>query len=380
MKVSAVKLGQSITYERVKNYWGGELASRKGLYNFDRIHVNYYRNLQTAREAFKIGQVDISYVFDAKAWHEQFTFDATRKKQVIKETLPFLRPPGMKGLVFNTRRSLFQDRRVREALLHLYDFQWINQHLMHGHAQRTRSFFAHTPMMATGLPSAAELALLQPYQQTLPACFFTTVPALPDSNGSGCDRASKSKAIALLAQAGWRLSNGKMAHEITGKPFTFTILADSFEAERLIMPFRKALASIGIQVKIQTLDISQYRNRIKTFDFDMVSWCFFHSPFLGAEQANSWSSQAADERHSNNLAGVKHPAIDALVNRLRQPLSYDDMVTTGRALDRLLLWGIYMIPQWHSEKVHVAYWQHIERPKTGRPFYPILESMWESSH
>ncbi len=377
MKVSAVKLGQFITYERVKNYWGAELASRKGLYNFDRIHVNYYRNLQTAREAFKTGQVDISYVFDAKTWHEQFNFSAVRKKQVIKETLPFFRLPGMKGLVFNTRRPLFQDRRVREALLHLYDFKWINQHLMHGDAQRTQSFFTHTPMMATGLPSEAELALLQPFKQMFPASFFTTSPSLPACNGSGCDRANKIKAITLLAEAGWRLNKGKMIHEATGQPFTFTLLVDSSDGERLTMPFRKTLASIGIQASIQTLDISQYRNRIKVFDFDMVSWYFFHSPFLGGEQANSWSSQAADELRSNNLAGIKHPAIDALVNRLREPLSYDDMVTTGQALDRLLLWGIYMIPQWHSDKIYVAYWQHIERPKTGKPFYPVLESMWE---
>ena len=274
-------LGQSITFERVKDYWEANLPTRVGLYNFDRIHVDYYRNMQTAREAFNTGRFDIRFVFDSKAWREQFNVEAVKKNQVTKESLPFLHPPGMKALVFNTRRPLFQDKRVREALLHLYDFKWINQHLMYGDARRTQSFFTRTPMQATGLPSQAELTLLKPYKHLLPDTFFTTQPSLPDSDGSGCDRTNKAIAIKLLADAGWTLNKGKIVNKNTGQPFTFTLLVDSANTERLVMPFRKSLTSIGIDANVQTLDISQYRNRVKTFDFDRVSWYFFHSPFLG---------------------------------------------------------------------------------------------------
>ncbi|MDD7805375.1 MAG: extracellular solute-binding protein [Endozoicomonas sp. (ex Botrylloides leachii)] len=378
MKISKIKLGRSIVYERVKNYWGADLPTHKGLYNFDTVKIDYYRDNHASIEAFRAGLYDFRYEFDVKAWRQNYNFSAAKKAQVIKETAPFIHPPGMKAFVFNTRKALFKDRQVRMALLELFDFEWINKHFLYSEYQRTTSFFENTPLKAQGLPSPEELNILEPFRKVLPAELFTHAPILPVSNGSGNNRNSKHAAIQRLEHVGWVLRNGVMTNKDTGKPFVFSLLVDSAAEERIVAPFKKNLADIGIKMIIKVLDISQYRKRIKNFDFDIASWHFFHSPFPGAEQVNNWSSLAANKLTSNNVAGVNNPAVDELVERIKQATHYDDVVHLTKALDRVLLWGCYVIPKWHINIINMAYWSHLRRPKAGHPYYPVLEAMWHA--
>ncbi len=376
MKIKELQLGRSITFERIKDYWAANLPVMKGQYNFDQVHIDYYRDSHAAMEAFRAGLYDFRYEFDTKTWHDSYNFPAVRKKQVITENVPNLHPPGMKALVFNTRIPLFKDKHVRQALIQMFDFEWINKYLLHANEKRTTSFFTNTPLMATGLPSLGELQLLTPFKKQLPEELFKLPPTLPVSDASGNSRKNKKIAVQLLKQGGWQLKDGKMYNKEADHFFSFTLLLDSPRTERVILPFRKNLASIGVIMNVQTLDISQYRKRIKEFDFEMASWHFIHSPFPGSEQANNWSSLAADEPRSNNLAGVKNPAVDMLVNRLREASEYNQIVDVTKALDRVLLWGHHVIPLWHNNHNHIAYWNYLDRPRTGNPHYHILETMW----
>ncbi|WP_263322212.1 extracellular solute-binding protein [Endozoicomonas sp. Mp262] len=376
MRVKELQLGRSITYEKVKNYWAENLPVRKGLFNFDQIKIDYYRDSHAAMEAFRAGLYNFRYEFDTKTWYESYDFRAVQKGEVIKENVPNLHPPGMSSLVFNTRIPLFKNRPVRKALLQVFDFEWINNYLLHSNETRTTSFFSNTPLMATGLPSPGELKLLVPYKSQLPPELFTLPPSLPVSDGNGNSRNHKKTAIQLLKQAGWHLDKGKMRHRETNQLFSFTLLLDSPGAERVTQPFKKSLADIGITMNIQTLDVSQYRKRIKEFNFEMASWHFIHSPFPGSEQTNNWSSSAAKEPGSNNLAGVNQPIVDKLVKQLREASTYDEIIDVTKALDRVLLWNYYVIPRWHDNQNHIAYWHDLDRPRTGNPHYHVLEAMW----
>ncbi|PJE80822.1 Oligopeptide-binding protein AppA [invertebrate metagenome] len=375
VRIKSFKQGQSIVYERVKDYWAQELPVNKGLHNFDEVQISYFRDSHASLEAFRAGLYDFRYEYDPKNWHHGYHFPAVKKGQVICESLPFHFPPGMSAFVFNTRKPLFQNRQVRQAIAGMLNFPWINQMLLYSGYKRTQSFFTNTGLVATGLPTDAEKQLLRPFKNYLPSDVFTD-PLTYQATPTYSLREQQQTAIRLLKEAGWELRKGKMTHLKTGKPMTFTIIIELPRAERVVMPFKKNLASIGITMQVQIIDQSHYRKRVKSFDFDMADWHFWHSEFLGAEQKNNWHSQAASTPQSNNIIGIDNPAIDRLTELLSTASEYGASVVPAQALDRVLRQGYYVIPKWYSPTTNIAYWNHLVRPTTGTPWFPIVNAWW----
>ena len=362
MKISSVNPGHSVIYERVKNYWAKELAVNKGQFNFDRMRIDYYRDNNAALEAFAAGAYDLRIESDPRNWHQKYSFPAIKNGEVFKEKVVLKHPHGMGGLIFNTRRPIFQDRRVRLALNYLFDFEWTNQHLLHSEYRRTTSFFVNTDFAARGLPEGKELALLENFKNQLSPEIFAEPYQQPESDGSGNNRKNQRIALQLLKEAGWQLKRGAMIHDSTGEPMTFEILLPGPSMERVFIPYSSNLAKVGIEARVQTVDDSRFRKRAKSFDFDMVEWHFWHSTFPSTEMNYSWSSKAADEKDSNNLAGVKNPAIDALLAPLSQNSEYQEIIPRLRAVDRILLWENYLIPKWHKNNIYIAYRNYLDHP------------------
>ncbi len=362
MRVSKVIPGKSITYQRVKNYWGANLPVNQGLHNFDQIRIDYYRDNHTSLEAFSAGAYDLRIEGDARNWHQKYDFPAIKKGEIIKESIKLNHPHGMNALVFNTRKPLFQDRNVRLALNLLFNFEWTNRNLLHSEYLRTNSFFVNTPMAASEIPSDGELKLLYKYKAVLPEEIFHNIFRQPESNQNGQNRRNKSKALQLLSEAGWQLKKGEMRHKASGQPLAFELLLPSTSSERYFIPYRKTLSELGIKMTVLSIDQSLFRKRAHQFDFDMIDWYFWHSSFPGIEQHHSWSSQAADEPGSNNLAGVKHPVVDALLARFNHVRHYQESIDICKAIDRILLWYNYVIPKWHKNNILVAYKKHLKHP------------------
>ena len=362
MRIAKVDPGHSITYGRVENYWAKDLPVNRGQFNFDKIRIDYYRDNNAALEAFAAGAYDIRIEADPRNWHQKYNFPAITKGEIIKDRVTLTYPQGMPALTFNTRRSPFQNRNVRLALNHLFNFEWTNEHLLHSEYQRTNSFYMNTPLAASGLPTGEEPTLLKQFKDQLPAEIFTSAPAQPVSNPSGNNRRNQKVAIRLLKEAGWELRNGKMINVKTGKPMEFEILLSSPMMERVFIPYANNLSKLGIKAEIQTVDGSRFRKRARSFDFDIIEWHFRTSTFPGLEQVNSWGSSAADKKDSNNIAGVKHPVIDALLAKIGGISQYEQLIPIFHAIDRILLWENYVIPKWYKNDIYVAYRNHLNHP------------------
>ncbi|MBM3108749.1 ABC transporter substrate-binding protein [Pseudomonas sp. V1] len=373
-KVAEVKAGRSIRYERVKDYWGKDLAVNLGSYNFDVMTVDYYRDSTVALEALKAGQFDYRLENAAKSWATAYDIPAVRQKRLILEELPNGNPTGMQGFVFNIRRPVFQDVRVRQALSLLLDFEWTNRQLFNGAYTRTGSYFENSDMAATGLPSEAELKILEPLRGKIPEQVFTQPFANPVTDGSGMIREQQRKAYKLLQDAGWRIVDDKMV-DTQGKPVSIEFLLAQTEFERILLPFKRNLADLGIDLVIRRVDVSQYINRLRSRDFDMIVGGFPQSNSPGNEQREFWQSAAADNPGSRNFIGLKDPAIDVLVEDLINANSRQSLIEACRALDRVLQWGFYVIPNWHIKTWRVAYWNHIGHPKVS-PKYDIGINTW----
>lgn len=373
-KVTEVKPGRSVRYERVKDYWGKDLPINRGFYNFDVMTIDYYRDNTVALEALKAGQFDYWLEISAKNWANAYNTPAVAQGRLIKEELPNGNPTGMQGFVFNTRKPIFQDVRVRHALSLLLDFEWTNKQLFNGAYTRTRSYFENSEMAATGLPDADELAILEPLRGKIPDEVFTDAfqPSLCD--GSGMIRDQQRRAYQLLQEAGWRIVDDKMV-DSDGKPVKIEFLLAQTEFERVLLPFKRNLADLGIDLEIRRVDVSQYINRLRSRDFDMVVGSFPQSTSPGNEQREYWKSSSADNPGSRNYIGLKDPAIDSLVEGLINADSRQSLVTHARALDRALQWGFYVIPNWHIKTWRVAYWNHIGHPKVS-PRYDVGTSTW----
>ena len=363
MRIAKVDPGHSITYERVKDYWARDLPVNKGQFNFEKMRIDYYRDNNAALEAFAAGAYDIRIESDPRNWHQKYNFPAITKGDIIKDRIRLTYPQGMSALTFNTRRHPFEDRKVRLALNHLFNFEWTNEHLLHSEYQRVNSFYVNTPLAASGLPTGKELDLLKQFKNQLPPEIFTTVPAQPTSNKSGNNRHNQKIAIDLLKEAGWELRNGKMVETKTGKPMEFEILLASPAMERIFIPYANNLSKLGIRAEVQTVESSRFRKRARSFDFDIVEWHFWLSSFPGVEQTHSWGSTAADQKDSNNIAGVKHPVIDALLARIGNISDYEQLVPIFRSIDRILLWENYVIPKWYKNDIYVAYRNHLSHPE-----------------
>lgn len=363
MRIAKVDPGHSITYERVKNYWAKDLPVNNGQFNFDKMRIDYYRDNNAALEAFAAGAYDIRIESDPRNWHQKYNFPAITKGEIIKDRITLTYPQGMSALTFNTRRHPFENRNVRLALNQLFNFEWTNEHLLHSEYQRTKSFYINTPLASSGLPTGDELNLLKQFKGQLPAEIFTTASAQPTSEKSGNNRRNQKIAIDLLKEAGWELRNGRMIETKTGKPMEFEILLASPMMERIFIPYANNLSKLGIKAEIQTLEASRFRKRARSFDFDIVEWHFWLSAFPGVEQAHSWGSAAANEKDSNNIAGVQHPVIDALLAKIGGISQYEQLIPIFRAIDRILLWENYVIPKWYKNDIYVAYRSYLSHPE-----------------
>lgn len=354
--------GRTITWQRVKDYWGATLPVRRGLYNFDQIRYDSYRDTTVALEAFKAGDYDWRAENEAKKWATGYQdWAALKDGRGRKEIFSNQRPAGMQAYAFNIRRPLFQDRRVREALGLAFDFEWTNKTLFYGQYRRTASFFANSEMAATGLPGPKELALLEPLRDKLPPEVFTTPYQTPVTEGDGNIRANLRAAMRLLEAAGWRIESGKLVDR-EGKPFVFEILLVQPVWERIALPFARNLERLGIEARVRVVDSAQYKNRVDQYDFDMVVQVWGQSASPGNEQAGYWGSAAAEAVGGQNLVGIRDPAVDALIAALVAAPDRESLVAACRALDRVLLWNHYVIPQWHLGVDRVAWWDKFGHP------------------
>jgi len=376
-RIADIKPGRSITYERDPDYWAKDLPVNRGRYNFDEIKYEYYRDETVLLEAFKAGEYDFRLENSAKDWATAYVGPAFDQGLIIKEEVPDETPTGMQGFVFNTRREQFRDPRVRLALTHMFDFEWMNRNLFYGAYTRTESYFSNSELASGGLPSPGEITLLKPFQNQLPREVLTTEYSPPSTDGSGNIRGNIRVALGLLKEAGWELRDGVLVYSATGRPFEFEILLVQPNMERVAIPLKRNLERIGINVSIRVVDSSQYVNRIDSYDFDMTSVVWGQSLSPGNEQRDYWSSEAADRPGTRNLAGIKDPVVDALIQKVIEAPDRPSLVAACRALDRVLLWGYYCIPHYHITAYRIAYWNKFSRPVV-KPRYALgfIDTWW----
>jgi len=369
------RAGYSVTYERVKEWWGENLPVNKGRYNFDIIHYDYYRDRTVAGEAFRSGEFDYMVENTAKNWVKNYDGPQFDKGLIKKLELRHSRNAGMSGFFFNTRQSLFKDHRVREAISYAFDFEWTNTALFHSQYERCTSYFSNSAMAATGVPGPEELALLSPWKETLPPELFTMAFTPPQSDGSGRIRSRLRAAMGLLKQAGWTLKNGVLRNE-AGQPFSFELLLRSGSLERVALPFQRNLKRLGIDMQISLADTSRYIRRTRDHDYDMIYGTVRQSDHPGNEQRNYWTSEAAKTSGSRNWAGISNPAVDALVDNLIASEDKKELTLNTQALDRALLWGHYIVPGWYSPMDRLAYWDKFGRPEIRPKNGVDLFSWW----
>ena len=366
--------GRSITYQRNPDYWGAELAVNRGRYNFDRMLFDYYRDSTVALEAFKAEQYDFREENSSKSWATGYTGPAFDEGRVLTELVADHNPAGMQAFVMNTRRSLFSDASVRQALALVFDFEWTNENLFYGAYTRSHSYFSNSEMAATELPDTKELAILEPFRGEIPEQVFTEVYRAPTTKGDGRNREQLRKALTLLRNAGWKLEAGKLSNE-SGEAFEFEILLVQPEFERIVAPFIQNLEKLGVGVNIRIVDVSQYISRLRSFDYDMIVSSFGQSNSPGNEQREYWGSAAADIEGSRNFIGIKDPVVDKLIEQLIQAPDREQLVLRARALDRVLQWNHYVVPQFHIASHRIAYWNKFSFPSV-RPKYALGIDTW----
>ncbi len=374
-KVKAVDGGRSITFKRVPDYWGRDLPVNVGRYNFDEVSYDYYRDEHVALQALKAGEYDLRFENVAKNWATAYDVPAVHNGELILDTVLTRNPAPIQGFGFNLRRTIFQSPKVREALGYAMDFQWLNRNLFHDSYIRSESYFNNSGMEATGIPEGEELALLEPWRDQLPAKLFTTPFALPETDGSGNIRPHLHKALRLLQDAGWTLQDNQLVNS-KGEPFRIELLLGQSSMERVALPFKKNLEQMGIELNIRTVDISQYIQRIRAFDYDMIVVGYGQSASPGNEQAGFWGSEAADTKGSRNYMGIKNPVVDAMIGHVLKAKSREDLTTAIKALDRVLLWGNYLIPQWYYPYDRIAHASKLVRPELEPLYNTDIFTWW----
>jgi microcin C transport system substrate-binding protein len=361
-RIKDLEPGRSITYERVENYWAADLPVKKGQHNFDIIRYDYYRDSTVAIEALKKGEFDIRPENNSKSWATAYDSPAIRAGLLVKKLFPNKRSTGMQGFIFNTRRAMFRDRRVRWALAHAFDFQWSNRNLFYGAYARTKSYFSNSELASHGLPSTEELAVLAPYRDRVPGEVFTKEYLPPTAGSNRRLRANLLKALKILEEAGWVVRQGKLINATTNEQMRFEVLLVQPAFERIVGPFIYNLRRLGIAARMRTVDTSQYLNRVRAFDFDMIVGGWGQSLSPGNEQRSYWKSRNADINGGQNYAGIKDRVVDELVEKLIAAPDRKGLVMRTRALDRVLLWGHYVIPNWHIKADRYAFWNKFGRP------------------
>ena len=375
-RIKSFEPGRTVVYERVADYWGADLPVNRGSNNFDEVRYEYYRDANVAMEAFKAGAYDLRQENASKFWATAYTGPMFDAGWIVKEEIPNELGTGMQGFAFNLRRPLFQDPRVRQALAYAFDFEWTNRTIMYGQYARTESYFSNTELGAAGPAERGRARAARAVPR----------PAARGGVHAGLSRARRPRAKAasgricarrcsLLGEAGWQVEGSKLVNA-QGQPFRFEILLNGPSFERHTLPFVKNLERLGIEATVRTVDPAQYQNRMNEFDFDMTVEAFGQSLSPGNEQRDYWGSEAADTPGSRNTIGIKDPAVDHLIDKIIQAPTREDLVTATRALDRVLLWGHYVIPHWHTRAFRVAYWDKFDRPDTNPPYGLPVFSWW----
>jgi microcin C transport system substrate-binding protein len=364
-KVSRVNPGTSFILQRVADYWGKDLAVNIGQNNFDEIEYQVYRDPTVLFEAFKGDQFDIHRESTAKGWATGYDFPAAKNGSVIKQNIPQEGVEGMQAWVVNMRRPRFQDVRVRQALNLAFDFEWARENLFYGQYTRSRSYFNNSELEAKGLPSEAELKLLEPLRASLPPEVFTTEYANPLNSNTTERRKNLRRAQALLAEAGWTSpteSNNRVLKNAAGETFTMEILLYSPAFERIALPYIEQLNLLGINVTPRLVDLAQYEQRTQDFDYDMIVGSWGQSLSPGNEQREFWTTEFADKPGSRNQGGIKNPAVDAIVDQLIKAPDREALIAACRALDRVLMWNHYVIPMWYISEERLAFWKRVAHP------------------
>tara|TARA_B100001540_G_scaffold288545_1_gene283820 strand:- start:69 stop:1547 length:1479 start_codon:yes stop_codon:yes gene_type:complete len=373
-KVESLDAGRQIKYERVKDYWAKDLPVNKGQYNFDYIVYDYYKDVNVLIEAFKVGDYDYRREYNVKRWFTEYDFNAVNDGDVILQEMKNDRPVGMNALVMNSRKEIFNNRQVRLALSYAYDHEWINKVIHENAYVRTDSYFDNSPLASSGLPSEAELDLLNPYKDQLPSDVFNKEFVPPKTDGSGNNRSNLLIAKKILEEEGWFIENNKLMKD--GKEFKFEFLIISPSDEKIGLAFQKSLKTLGITMDVRTVDSSQYQERLLNYDFDMIKryWGVSLSP--GNEQQFYWGSDVGKKDGSRNYSGVDSPVVDALIEKLISAKTREELTTAIHALDRVLLWGHYVIPLYHSNTDRIAYWNFLEYPEKIPLYGIVIESWW----
>ncbi|MGE0210827.1 MAG: extracellular solute-binding protein [Parvibaculaceae bacterium] len=376
-RIKTVKPGQSISYERVEDYWGKDLPVNVGTNNFDEIEIIYFRDRTVIFEAFKGDQVDVRTGGGTKEWDQQYDFPAYKNGSVIKSSFLTKNAEPMQAFVLNTRRPKFADARVRRAFNLAYDFEGQNRLLSFGnYNKRTGSFFANSELAATGLPQGIELQILEEVRDGVPPEVFTTAYENPVNGSPQNIRKNLREALDLLNAAGWSLVNRALTHKETGERMTAEFLLNDPGFEDIVLYYKQTLDRLGIEIRVRTVDSSQYQNRVQNFDFDVITDVWQQSLSPGNEQREYWGSAAADRPGSQNTIGIKDPAIDKIIDRIIFAKDRETLVAASRALDRVLLWHHYVVPQFFRPEVWIGHWNRFGFPTPPPPYNPGYPSLW----
>lgn len=373
-RVHKLITGRTITFERVEDYWAKDLNVSVGRFNFDTIRFDYFGDDTVAFEAFKAGNLDLREEYSSKNWATGYDIDAVLEGQIKRDEIALENGSGMQAFIMNTRRSPFDNRDVRHAFNLAFDFEWTNKNLFFGQYARTNSFFQGSELAASDLPSKDELDILEPFRDQLPPEVFTTPFKNPVSDGSGNIRQQLRTAKGLLNKAGWRVENAKLQKDGQVMSVEFLIAQPNFE--RIIAPYIKNLEKLGIEASIRVVDPTQYQNRLNKFDFDVIVNSYRQSLSPGNEQRDFWSSAAADREGGRNAIGIKNPIVDALIDKLIFSKTRAELITATKALDRVLLWNHYVVPQWYSPHERLAYWTGVSHPNPMPPYSLGLPHLW----
>lgn len=360
--LSGVDAGRSLTFSRVEDYWGKDLIVNKGLNNIDTIRYDYYRDLEVMTEAFKAGDIDFRSENSSKRWSTAYQLDEVTNGDIILDTPPDNKPQAIQAFFFNLRRAPFDDQRVRQAINLLYDFETIKRTILYNQYERINSYFPNSEYGVSGPPTPDELAILEPFRDQLPEEVFTQEFKAPVTDGSGRNRKQLREALALFNEAGWKLSGGKLMKN--GQPMSIELLMWQTDGQRVAAPFLQNLNKAGIETSVRIVDSAQYQVRTDDFDFDMISARLAFYPPPGSELRSYYGSEAAEERGTANYGGIRNPVVDQLVEQVIASESLEKLQLTTRALDRVLLWNHYLIPQFYNDQHRIAYWNRFGQPET----------------
>jgi microcin C transport system substrate-binding protein len=375
-EIDSFEAGRFVKYKRRRDYWAANLPVNRGQFNFDSLRFDYYRDLEVAVEAIKGDAYDFRLEMTAQKWATAYDIPAVRSGRLRKELIPNHMIKSAQGFVFNLRRPVFQDRQVRWALAHVFDFEWTNKTLFYDSYVRTSGYFEGSELAAVGLPSPAELEILEPLRDRIPPEVFTTEYRPPATDGSGNHRKNLRTAVELLKEAGWKVEDGKLVHMETSAPMAFEILLQSPSFERVVLPFKKSLERIGAEVTVRTVDTAQYRRRLDNYDFDLVVGGIQNSESPGNEQREYWGSEAATRPGGRNIAGVQNSAIDELIELIIAAPDREALVTRCRAMDRVLQWEHYEILHWHLTAHRLVHWDRFGKPDITPTMGIGLNSWW----